>query len=344
MRSLAILLCIVLAALNASHGIAPPPNSRGYVLVANVLEKALSIVDPVLEKEIARVPVTGIDPEEVEAFPRQIAVSPDGRTAWVPIYSDTEVGGAGTDGRSITIVNLAERKVAGYVDLGKPMRPYMPAFGPNDGLLYVTTELDNSITIIDPAIRRVVGSLPTGAAMSHGLVISKDGKRIYTWNVVPGSISVIDVPAKRLVTRIELGGQVQRLVLSKDDKTLYASDQTKPRIIVIDTDSNQVVRYIHAPSVCYALSISPDGNRLLSAVPFRGMLAAIDLSSSDEIKTFSVLRNPQSLVFRPDGQEAYVSTGSCNALGIIDVKEWRVRKYVKIGLEADGIAWAPEVK
>jgi YVTN family beta-propeller protein len=344
MRLVSISICCLLTAAATARGAGPLPASRGYVLVTNVLDKSLSIVDPIAEKEIARVPVTGIDPDEVEAFPRQVAVSPDGRTAWVPIYSDTEVGGEGTSGRSITIVSLTERKVAGYVDLGKPMRPYMPAFGPKDGLLYVTTELDNSITVIDPNTRKVVGSLPTGEAQSHGLIFSKDGMRIYTWNVAPGSISVIDVAAKKTVAKISLGGQVQRLALSRDDSTLYASDQTQPRIIVIDTKAGKITGYIRTPTVSYALSMSPDGGTLLAALPFRGMLGAIDPANSERVRTFSVLRNPQSLVFSPDGREAYVSTGSCNALGIIDVKEWKVRKYVKVSLEADGIAWAPEAR
>jgi YVTN family beta-propeller protein len=344
MRFISIFICSLVLAFTIACSANQPPLSEGYLLVTNVLEKKVSIIDPKLEQEVARIPVTGVHPGEVEAFPRQIAVSADGGNAWVPIYSDTEVGGEGTDGRSITIIDLKERKVAGTVDLGKPVRPYMPAFGPKDGLLYVTTELDNSVTIVDPKTRSVVGSIPTGAEMTHGLVISKDGTRIYTWNVVPGSISVLDVPSRKLVKKIELGGQVQRLALSKDDTMLYASDQTQPRLIVIDTKTNEVVRYIKAPSVCYALAMSPDGSSLLVAVPFRGMLAKFDVSKSDEVKTFNVLRNPQSIVFRPDGQEAYVSVGSCNAVGIIDVKEWKVRKYIKIGLEADGIAWAPAAR
>jgi YVTN family beta-propeller protein len=320
-----------------------PVASRGSVLVVNVLERTLTIIDPVLGTDVARIPVTGVDPKEGEAFPRQVAASPDGRTAWVPLYSDSSVGRPGTDGRSITIVSLTERKVAGYVDLGTGMRPHMPAFGPKDGLLYVTTEASKTVTIIDPRTRRMIGTIPTGSDQSHGLLFSNAGTRLYTWNVAPGSISVLDPARKKLIKTISLGGQVQRLAISKDDRYLFASDQTKPRLIVIDTRSNEVTRYIKAPTVPYALAMSPDGNTLLCALPFRGMMGAVDPRGSLVDRTFFVLRNPQSIVFRPDGGEAYVSTGSANAVAIIDLQTLTIRKYIKVANEAEGVAWAPAV-
>ena len=344
MRFLSIIVCSLLLALTVACSAKQPPLSEGYVLATNVLEGAVSIIDPKLEKEVARVRVTEACGGGVEVFPRQIAVPADGRTAWVPLYSDIELGGEGTDGRSIAIIDLVERKVAGCVDLGRPMRPHMGKFGPKDGLLYVTTELDNSVTIVDPKTRSVVGSISTEAPLTHGLVISKDGTKIYTWNVNPGSISVLDVPSRKLVKKIELGGQVQFLALSKDDSLLYASDQNQLRLIVIDTGKNEVARYIKAPSVCYALAMSPDGNSLLAAVPYRAMIAKYDVSKSDEMITFSVLRNALSIAFRPDGQEAYVSGGTSSAVGIIDTKEWKARKWIPTGQEADGIAWAPAAR
>ena len=39
--------------------------------------------------------------------------------------------------------------------------------GPKDGLLYVSTELDNSITVIDPATLKILHALPTGQSESH---------------------------------------------------------------------------------------------------------------------------------------------------------------------------------
>ena len=46
-------------------------------------------------------------------------------------------------------------------------------FGPKDGLLYVSTELENSITAIDPHALKIVGSIPTGKPESHMFAITQ---------------------------------------------------------------------------------------------------------------------------------------------------------------------------
>jgi len=82
--------------------------------------------------------------------------------------------------------------VVGTVDFGHGVRPHCPLVGPKDGLLYVTTEIDKSVTIVDPRTLKVVGSLSTGQPESHMLAISRDGRRGYTANVGPGTVSVLD--------------------------------------------------------------------------------------------------------------------------------------------------------
>src|SRR5437868_8513714 len=113
----------------------------GLLLVINKGDHTLSIVDPEAGRELAAVPVGGITGHEV-------AASPDGRTAWVPIYGNSGVGRPGTDGRAVSLINLKSRSVIANIDLGAPNRPHGAVFGPRDGRLYVTAELSRSIKVI----------------------------------------------------------------------------------------------------------------------------------------------------------------------------------------------------
>src|SRR5512141_133915 len=160
-------------------------SAQGWLLVANKGDRSLGIVDPQSGTQVTAVPVQGVTGHEVVA-------SPDGRLAFVPIYGNSGVGGAGTDGRLIRVVDLASRKLTGTYDYGKGLRPHCAVFGPKDGLLYVTTELANEISILDPQALKPLGSIPTGQPESHMLAITPDGKRGYTANVAPGSVSVLD--------------------------------------------------------------------------------------------------------------------------------------------------------
>src|SRR5437773_10301431 len=153
----------------------------GLLVVANQKEHTLVVVDPEDRRGLAKISV-GVNGHEV-------IVSKDGRFAYVPIYGNAGVGRPGTDGSTIDVIDLQERKLAATIDLGKPLRPHRAEFGP-DGLLYVTAELANAVGVIDPSTRKLLAEIPTGEPQSHMLVLSLDGHRGYTANVSAGSVSV----------------------------------------------------------------------------------------------------------------------------------------------------------
>jgi len=76
-----------------------------------------------------------------------------------------------------------------------------------------TTELNRSVSIIDPATLKIIGSVPTNQDQSHMLVISRDGHRGYTTNVGPGTVSVLDLDARKTIAVIPVSGQIQRIAL-----------------------------------------------------------------------------------------------------------------------------------
>ena len=176
----------------------------GFVLVANKGDQTLGIIDPVAGRQIATVPEDGKTGHEV-------AASADGNRVFVPIFGDSGVGKPGTDGQLIRVIDLAKRKVVGTIDLGKGMRPHCAVIGPKNNLLYVTTELDNSVTVIDPNTLKITGTIPTGQAESHMLAITRDGRRGYTANVGPGTVSVLDLEAKKVLAVIPVCRTTQRI-------------------------------------------------------------------------------------------------------------------------------------
>jgi DNA-binding beta-propeller fold protein YncE len=117
------------------------------------------------------------------------------------IYGNSGVGIPGTDGSTLAVIDLSERKLIHTIDFGHGVRPHCALLGPKDGLLYVTTELDKSVTIIDPLTLKTVGSVPTEQAESHMLAISSDGRYGYTANVGPGTVSVLDLVRREKPSR-----------------------------------------------------------------------------------------------------------------------------------------------
>jgi YVTN family beta-propeller protein len=309
--------------------------SQGLLLVANKGEQTLGIIDPVAGRQLATVPEDGVTGHEV-------AASPDGRRAFVPIYGNSGVGSPGTDGRLIRVIDLDSRSIVGTVDLGKGLRPHCAVFGPKNGLLYVTTELSDSITIIDPKTLEVVGTVPTGQAESHMLAISSDGRRGYTCNVGPGTVSVLDLQAKKVLTVIPVCRTAQRISLSVNGRWAFTSDQHQPRLAVIDTRKNNIARWVELPGVSYGTAPTPNGRYLLLALSHDNKVGVVDLRAMKFIRALDVPHSPQEVLVRPDGAEAYVSCDGSRKVAVVDLKDWKVEKLIEAGRNVDGLAWAPQ--
>jgi YVTN family beta-propeller protein len=306
---------------------------RGLLLVAQKGDRSLAIVDPVAGKVLASVPENGTTGHEVTA-------SPDGRYAYVPIYGNSGVGRPGTDGTNMVVVDLAGRKVVGNVEFGHGVRPHDPVFGPKDGLLYVTTELDKTITIIDPKTLKIVGSISTGQPESHMLALSHDGRRGYTANVGPGTVSVLDMEARKTLKVIKISGDTQRISISPDDRWVFTADQTSPRMAVIDTAANEVKTWVPLAGVGYGSAPTPDGKWLLVALADVNKVAVIDLSTMKVAHNIDVAAYPQAIVVNPDGRTAYVSCMHADKVSEIDLTSGKERRQIATGEQTDGLAWA----
>jgi YVTN family beta-propeller protein len=326
------LLLLLLAAWGTS---APPASSstRGFLLVANKGDHTLGIVDPKSGRQIATVAESGVTGHET-------AASPDGKTGYVPIYGDSGVGAAGSDGRTLDVVDLATRRVVTTIDFGRPARPHCAVFGPKDGLLYVTTELSQSIDVIDPRSNKIVAQIPTGQPESHMLAITRDGKRGYTSNVHVGTVSAIDLVARKVIAVIPVSEHAQRIALSVDDRYVFTADQTKPQLAVIDTATNKVKTWVALSALAYGTAPTLDGKWLLVTLPAAGQVAVVDLNSMQVVRTVDVPKSPQEILVRPDDEVAYVSCHESRKVAAINLKTWKADKIIEAGPMADGLAWA----
>jgi YVTN family beta-propeller protein len=321
------LLSLGSAILLQSASAAPP--SGGLLVVANQYEHTVLIVDPENGRELAKI-VVGVNGHE-------LIVSKDGRFAYVPIYGNSGVGKPGTDGSTIDVVDLKEHKLAATIDLGKGVRPHRAEWGP-DGLLYVTAELANAVDVLDPATRKVLAQIPTGQEQSHMLVISPDGSRGYTANVGAGSVSVLDLAKRSLVTTIPVAKTVQRISISPDGRHVFTHDQNAPRIAVIDTASNKITNWIELPAPVYASEPTPDGRWLL-ALSQKGELYAVDLQSLKVVRTLKVSNRASEILIRPGGEIAYISGTVAGKIEVLDLHKCEMQKPIELTPGVDGLGW-----
>jgi YVTN family beta-propeller protein len=324
-----VALAVMLLPIRAVQA-AGPADARGVLLVANKADHTLGIVDPETGEEVATV--------TVDVTGHEVTASPSGRFAYVPIYGDSGVGMPGSDGHTIHVIDIHARHRVATIDFRKPTRPHDAVFGPK-GLLYVTTELMNSISVINPRNNRIVATLPTGQPESHMLAITRDGKRIYTSNAHAGTVSVIDVPNRKVIAIIPVSKYAQRIALSTDERLAFTADQTQPQLAVIDTTTNRVKDWVPLPAIAYGTAATRDGRWLVAALPSANQVAVIDLQSMKVARTIDVAPDPQEVLVRPDNKVAYVSS-QVGKVSVINLETWQVDKSISVGKGSDGLGWA----
>jgi len=336
---LAVVFSLMLFTLQTGCS-AGSPTEKGTLVVVNQAEHKVLLVEPDLHRTFASFAV-GVNGHEA-------AVSPDARFIYVPIYGNSGVGKPGTDGDTIEVIDISKRQVSGSIPVG-PVRPHRAEFGP-DGLLYVTAEIGNTLKIVDPAAQKVIGEIPTGEPQSHMLVISPNGHRAYTANVGPGNISVVDVPARRLITVIPVAKTIQRISMSPDGSHLFTHDQGAPRLAVIDLPdrkgteaaaSYKISRCIDLPAVAYASAPTPDGKWLLVVCMSKHLLLAIDMATLKIAKTFDLPETPSEILVTPDSTIAFVSCLSAGKIAMLDLRTWQLQEPIVLTPGVDGLAWVP---
>ena len=329
MQSIRFVAPLLLLSLIASTAPAQQPR----LLVAQKGEQSLAIVDPVAGTVLASVPEGGKTGHEVVA-------SPDGRLAYVPIYGDSGVGKPGTNGTSLVVIDIAAQKVIGSLDFGHGVRPHMPIFGPKDGLLYVTTELDHSISLIDPKALKIVGAITTGQSESHMLALSHDGQRGYTANVGPGTVSVLDIPNRKLLTIIPISNETQRISITPDDRWVFTADQTQPRLAAIDTHTNQVAHWVELPGIAYGTAPTNDGKFVLVTIPTQNKLAIVEIATMKVVRSIDTPADPEEVLAQPGNKAAWISSVASHTESELDLATWQITRKIETGKGTDGIAWA----
>jgi len=304
------------------------------LLVANQKAATVTVIDPATNQISAT-----ITENTGEVWGHELVASPDGKSAYLPIYGSTGVGIPGIDGHEILVLDLPSRSIRKHIDFGHGVRPHCIQYDPNSGLYYVTTEVDQTVSILDPKTDTIVGSIPTGSAQSHMLALSHDGRFGYTANVGPGSVSILDLKSRKLVTVLPLAPMLQRISISNDDRYLFTSNYKEPELIVLDTTTRTVARRIPLPGLGYGSAHTPDGKLLLLALPRLNQVAVIDIASLSVTRTIPVAEAPQEVLIRPDGKAAYVSCVKAGKVTVIDTATWQTAT-VASGAYSDGLAWA----
>jgi len=306
--------------------VANDTTNQSYLLVLNKVENTLAIVDPQNYNVVARVP-TGEGPHEV-------ITSSDGKLAFVANYGTQQILGS-----SLSVIDLAAKKELRRVDLGALRRPH--GIIERGGKVYFTCEVNRLIARYDPAADKVDWIMGTGQSVTHMLVATADGTKIYTANIASNTVTAFDFTTPPLkVEQIAVGAQPEGIDLSPDGRELWVGQNGDGQVSIIDTATNQIKEKIRVGKVPIRVKFTPDGKRALISDPQTGDLIVFDAAARKEVKRIQVGETPVGILVTPDGKRAFVATMQANRVAVINLEDLTVATKIEPGKGPDGMAWA----
>jgi DNA-binding beta-propeller fold protein YncE len=153
--------------LATSAGVIAQDAQKGTLLVVNRTGGSISLFDLGTSVEMARVPIGPVIPHEV-------AVSPNGRLALTSEYGPND-----NPGRHLVVIDVAEGRQAGRIDLGPQSRPHSIVFMKDGRRAVATLELSDRVALVDVLGQKVIRTYPTGGREGHMVRLSPDGTRAY---------------------------------------------------------------------------------------------------------------------------------------------------------------------
>src|SRR6266700_1792663 len=177
----------------------------------------------------------------IDGFPRtvhELLVVPETGFAYVPIFGDGIHGRNPNPQHHLCVFDLHKRAHVATIDLRPYIAPHTLKLGP-DGFIYITCENSAVVAVIDRKINKVVNAIDSGSTNGHRLIIAPDGQRLYTENEEDATVSVIDLPNRKLLGKIKTPHALAGIAISADGNTVVAVDDEEPALFLIDTTSEQ---------------------------------------------------------------------------------------------------------
>jgi YVTN family beta-propeller protein len=205
-------------------------------------------------------------------------------------------------------------------------------------LLFVTNEIEGTVSVIDTGSRALVRTIQVGKR-PRGIRANEDGSEVFV--ALSGSpmggpgvdesklppperrydgVGVIDVKSGRLEKILPSGTDPEQFALSADGRHLFIANEDAGETTVLDVEAGTIVKVIKVGGEPEGVDLSPDGRFVYVTAEADNQVFVIDTGSLSVVKRIDVGPRPRSTGFVPTAPVAYVSAENDGNIYVVDTK------------------------
>jgi YVTN family beta-propeller protein len=211
------------------------------------------------------------------------------------------------DSNDITFMDIKSKKLVGKTFLGNNVNPHMVMMSPDGRYVVTGGTRANKAFIIDTRTTQLVKVIPTDIAPEH-LAFSPDSRWYYQGNPDGDSVSVIDMQSLSKVKTIPGFAEPLNVTFLPDGSKAYVGNYGAHWVGVIDVRRHELLKKIQIAPVPGVAKLDP--------AKYLGEIKGINIAA---------LSN--------DGRYLYAADSDLAVVGVIDTREDRVIKTIRVGLD-----------
>lgn len=307
--------------------------SRQLLLALSKADHTLAIVDPATLKVMARVPV-GEDPHEVIAstdgkmayvsiygggtlheinvidlLAKKPLTNVDTRPLYGPHgieFANGKVWFSAEGSKAVGRYDPATGKLDWSMGTGQD-RTHMLYVSADAKKIYTTNVNSGTVSILTSTTITPPNGKPredwsqTVIPVSkgcEGFDVAPNGKQLWTAASEDGSIAVIDVETKKLITTIDAKAVgANRLKFTPNGKMVFITSLRSGDLLVYDAQSQKELKRVKVGKGAAGILMAPDGSRAFVACSPDNYIAVIDLKTLEVTGHLEVGTNPDGLAW-----------------------------------------------
>ncbi|PYS06046.1 MAG: hypothetical protein DMG12_05375 [Acidobacteria bacterium] len=209
------------------------------------------------------------------------------------------------DSNDIAFMDIKTHKIIGRTFLGNNVNPHMVMMSPDGRYVVTGGTRANKAYIIDTRTLELVKIIPVDIAPEH-LAFSPDGRWYYQGNPEGDSISVIDMVSLTKIKTISGFVEPLNVTFTPDGSKAYVGNYGAHWVGVVDVRRHELLKKIQIAEVPSFSKLDPD-------------------------RYYKDIHGINIAAITPDGRYLYAADGDLGVVGVIDAREDKVVKVIRVG-------------
>ena len=202
----------------------------------------------------------------------------------------------------------------------------------NAGMIFVSNERDNTVTVVDSNSFDIIKTVKTGRR-PRGIIPSIDGKEVFVCVGDEHRIDVIDVASLEVTRALDSGPDPELLDVDPSGERIYIANEDDAMVTVLNIEGGEMLAEIPVGVEPEGMRVHPDNHLTVATSEETSMAHFIDNDSLELTANILVDTRPRHAEYTRDGKEVWVSSEIGGTVSVIGIEEQSIKHKIKFNIK-----------